>query len=94
VKRIRSDASIPRSCYNPVMSLPDRIVINPQVLAGKPVIRGTRLAVAFILELMAAGQKEPEILENYPGLTPEDIRACLEYAHRLAEEHSLYSLSA
>lgn len=76
------------------MSLPERIVLDPQVLAGKPVIRGTRLAVEFILELLAAGQKETEILENYPGLVQEDILACLEYAHRLAQEHSVYSLSA
>ncbi len=48
-------------CYNPFMSLPERITLDPQVLAGKPVIRGTRLAVEFILELLAAGQKETEI---------------------------------
>jgi len=75
------------------MSLPDRITLDPQVLAGKPVVRGTRLAVELILELLAAGQKETEILESYPGLAHEDILACLEYAHRLAQEHSVYSLS-
>lgn len=47
----------------------------------------------LILELLAAGQKEAEILESYPGLVREDILACLEYAHRLAQEHSVYSLS-
>jgi uncharacterized protein (DUF433 family) len=83
-----------RSCYHPFMSLPERIVLDPQVLAGKPVVRGTRLAAEFILELLAAGQKETEILENYPGLVHEDILACLEYAHRLAQEHSVYSISA
>ncbi len=75
------------------MSLPDRITLDPQVLAGKPVVRGTRLAVELILELLAAGQKEAEILESYPGLVHGDILACLEYAHRLAQEHSVYSLS-
>jgi uncharacterized protein (DUF433 family) len=58
----------------------ERIVVDPEILAGKPVIRGTRLAVEFILELLAAGQSESEILANYPGLTREDILACLSYA--------------
>lgn len=57
-----------------------RIVVDPKILAGKPVIRGSRLAVEFILELLAAGQSESEILSDYPGLTREDILACLSYA--------------
>jgi uncharacterized protein (DUF433 family) len=59
------------------MPLSERIVVDPTILAGKPVIRGTRIAVEFILELLAAGQSENEILANYPGLTREDILACL-----------------
>jgi Uncharacterized conserved protein len=59
------------------MHLSERIVVDPEVLAGKPVIRGTRLAVEFILELLAAGQSEENLLTNYPGLTREDILACL-----------------
>ena len=55
----------------------DRIVIDPAILAGKPVIKGTRLAVEFIIDLLAQGWSEPEILRNYPGLTSEDIQACL-----------------
>jgi uncharacterized protein (DUF433 family) len=47
---------------------------------GKPVIRGTRLAVEFIVELLANGWTEQQILENYPGITSEDISACLRYA--------------
>ena len=62
-----------------VILLSERIVLDPEVLAGKPVIRGTRLAVGFILELLAAGQSENEILTNYPRLTREDILACLLY---------------
>ncbi len=50
---------------------------DPAILAGKPVIRGTRLAVEFILDLLAAGQSEADVLANYPGLTREDILACL-----------------
>jgi Uncharacterized conserved protein len=59
------------------MHLSERIVVDPEVLAGKPVIRGTRLAIEFILELLAAGQSEENLLTNYPGLTREDILACL-----------------
>jgi uncharacterized protein (DUF433 family) len=62
------------------MSWPDRIAVDPEVLAGKPVIRGTRLAVEFILELLAAGQSEADIVANYPGLEHEDVLACLVYA--------------
>jgi uncharacterized protein (DUF433 family) len=51
-------------------------VSEPGVLAGKPVVRGTRLAVEFILEPLAAGQSETEILANYPGLTRDDLLAC------------------
>ncbi|MCL4844496.1 MAG: DUF433 domain-containing protein [Bryobacteraceae bacterium] len=55
----------------------DRIVADPAILAGKPVVRGTRLSVELILELLAAGESEQSIIENYPGLTREDILACV-----------------
>jgi uncharacterized protein (DUF433 family) len=67
------------------MSWPDRIVVDPNVLAGKPVVRGTRLAVEFILDLLAAGQSEADILANYPGLAREDVLACLAYARNSPE---------
>jgi uncharacterized protein (DUF433 family) len=76
------------------MPLSERIVVDPQVLAGKPVIRGTRLAVEFILELLAAGQTENQLLANYPGLTREDILACLSYASYLAHEYKAYPIPA
>jgi uncharacterized protein (DUF433 family) len=72
----------------------ERIVIDPKILAGKPVIRGTRLAVEFILELLAAGQSESDILTNYPGLTREDILACLSYASYLAHEYKAFPIPA
>jgi uncharacterized protein (DUF433 family) len=72
----------------------DRIVLDPEVLAGKPVIRGTRLAVEFILELLAAGQREDEILESYPGLAREDILACLAYASYLTHEYKAFPIPA
>ena len=72
----------------------DRIVVDSKILAGKPVIRGTRLAVEFILELLAAGQSESDILTNYPGLTREDILACLSYASYLAHEYKAFPIPA
>ena len=76
------------------MPLSERIVVDPQILAGKPVIRGSRLAVEFILDLLAAGQSEQSLLTNYPGLTHEDILACLAYASCLAHEYQAYPISA
>jgi uncharacterized protein (DUF433 family) len=72
----------------------ERIVVDPEVLAGKPVIRGTRLAVEFILELLAVGQLESDLLANYPGLTRDDILACLSYASYLAHEYKAYPIPA
>ena len=76
------------------MPLSKRIVVDPEILAGKPVIRGTRLAVEFVLELLAAGQSEKDLLANYPGLTREDILACLSYASYLAHEYKAYPIPA
>ena len=59
------------------MTWRERIIIDPAVLAGKPVIKGTRLAVEFVIDLLAKDWPESEILRNYPGLTHEDIQACL-----------------
>jgi uncharacterized protein (DUF433 family) len=63
-----------------------------KTLAGKPVVRGTRLAVEFVLDLLAAGEQEADILANYPGLTHDDILACLAYASHLAHEYKAYPL--
>ncbi len=57
-----------------------RITANAKILGGKPVIKGTRISVEFILELMASGVSESEILADYPHLTREDIQACIRYA--------------
>ena len=73
--------------------LPERIIVDPKILAGKPAIKGTRVAVEFILELLAAGQSETNILESYPGLTKEDILACLAYARQLTHEFKGYPLA-
>ena len=61
-------------------TLMERITISPEVLAGKPVIRGTRLSVQFILGLIASGAPFQEILDEYSDLSKEDIEACLAFA--------------
>jgi uncharacterized protein (DUF433 family) len=62
------------------MTWQDRVVLDPAILTGKPIVKGTRLAVEFLIGLLAQGWTENELLSNYPGLTGEDIRACLAYA--------------
>ena len=74
------------------MSWRDHIVVDPAILAGKPIIKGTRLAVEFIIDLLAQGWSESEILRNYPGLTQEDIQACLSYASDLLRAERVYPL--
>lgn len=56
------------------------IVVNPRILGGKPIIKGTRISVEFILDLLASDVSEEDILKDYPHLTKEEIRACLRYA--------------
>lgn len=58
----------------------ERIIVNPKVLVGKPVIKGTRISVDFILELLAHGWTHEKILKNYPQLQEDDIYAALEYS--------------
>ncbi len=58
----------------------ERIILNPKIMVGKPVIRGTRLTVEYILNLLAHGATVAEILEEYEGLTPEDIQASILFA--------------
>jgi uncharacterized protein (DUF433 family) len=65
---------------------------DPGVLTGKPVIKGTRIAVEFVLDLLANGWTEPEILQNYPRLTHEDIQACLSYATALMKSERIYPI--
>jgi uncharacterized protein (DUF433 family) len=76
------------------MNWQERISINPAILVGKPVIRGTRLSVEFVVGLMASGWTETQVLENYPNITREDITACLAYAHALLEQERVYPIPA
>ena len=71
-----------------------RIVLDQEVLAGKPVIRGTRLSVEFIIGLMAEGWSEAEILRNYPGVSHEDVAACLAYARDVLRSEKIYPTAA
>ncbi len=72
------------------MNWQERIVLDPKILVGKPVIKGTRLAVEFIVDLLAQGWPESEILRNYPGITHDDITACLNYASSILKAEKIY----
>jgi uncharacterized protein (DUF433 family) len=67
-----------------------RISCDPAVLAGKPVIGGTRLSVDYVLNLLAHGASVEEIVDEYSGLTADDIRACLLFAQRAIESTSFF----
>ena len=69
-----------------------RITINPAIFGGKPIIRNRRLAVEHVLGMLAAGDSSEVILAGYPWLEPEDILACLVYAHRLVEHERVEPL--
>jgi uncharacterized protein (DUF433 family) len=75
-------------CMAKTIWLNKYITINPEVRFGKPCIRGTRIAVEDILNLLAAGYRIDEIPKQYPGLTKKDVLAAIEFATRLAEEPS------
>ena len=74
------------------MDWKDRIIIDPATLAGKPVVKGTRLAVEFVVDLLAQGWSESDILRNYPGLTKDDIQACLHYASAVLHAEKVYPI--
>jgi uncharacterized protein (DUF433 family) len=74
------------------MKWEDRIAASPDVLVGKPVVKGTRLSVEFIVNLLADGWTQAQILDSYPNLKSEDIRACLAYARELLQEEKVIPL--
>jgi len=76
------------------MNWQDYIQSDAEVLAGKPVVKGTRLAVDFILGLFAVGWTEVQVLENYPTLSPEAIRAVFAYASESVRDEAMFSLPA
>ena len=73
-----------------VMDWQERIVIDPKVLVGKPVIKGTRIAVEFVIDLLARGWTMEQVLKEYDHLTEVDIRACLAYATGVLKSEKVY----
>ncbi len=67
----------------------DRITVDPQIMVGKPVIKGTRITVQLIVRLLANGETEAEILDDYPDLKNEDIKAALLYASECLEREEI-----
>ena len=74
------------------MDWQNHITVDPKILVGKPIIKGTRLAVEFIVDLLSQGWPESEVLRNYPGITHEDITACLKYATSVLKAEKIYPL--
>ena len=74
------------------MSWRERIAIDPKVLVGKPVIKGTRISVELVVDLLAEGWTTDQILDSYPNLTGDDIRACLAYASELLHAEKVFPL--
>ena len=67
--------------------MPARIIINPDICNGRPIVRGTRITVQTVLEFLAAGDSVDDVLAEYPALSRNDVRACLDYASRLMANH-------
>ena len=76
------------------MTMHPRIALAPDVLAGKPVIRGTRLSAEFVISLMADGWSEADILANYPDIAHEDVIACLTYARDMLSSEKVFPSAA
>ena len=76
------------------MNWQERIIVDPNILVGKPVIKGTRLAVEFIIDLFAQGWSIEEVLRNYPGITVADIQACFSYASASLKAEKVYLIPA
>jgi uncharacterized protein (DUF433 family) len=75
------------------MGVLDRITADPAIFGGKPIVRGMRISVELILSLLAQGETPTAILDDYPGLEPEDVRACLAYAHAVVADDRLEDIS-
>ncbi|MFZ5833695.1 MAG: DUF433 domain-containing protein [Planctomycetota bacterium] len=76
------------------ISLLRRITTDPQIFGGKPILRGHRLAVEHVLGMLAAGSTNEEVLQGYSWMEPEDIQACLAYAHRAVAGERIELLTA
>lgn len=74
------------------MNWRERITSDPEIVGGKPVVRGTRISVEFLLELFAAGWSHEDVLESYPHLTAEDLTACFSFAAEAVKDDAVYPL--
>lgn len=85
---------IPGPAQNFPLQRLKRIEVNRKILGGKPVIRGTRIPVYLVVELLASGMGEEGVLKEYPGLAREDVRAALEYASRVLRQEEVIPIEA
>ncbi len=70
----------------------DHIVVDPQILVGKPVVKGTRISVEMVIDLLAVGWTEQQVLDSYPTLKADDVRACLAYASDILHSEKVFPL--
>ena len=76
------------------MNWQQRVTIDPAILVGKPIIKGTRIAVEFVIDLLARGWTPAQVLQEYDHLQPEDIQACLAYAGEMLRAERVYLVPA
>jgi uncharacterized protein (DUF433 family) len=76
------------------MNWRERITVDPKILTGKPIIRGTRIAVEFVVDLLGRGWTMEQVLAEYDHLKPEDLQACLAYAGEVLQSERVYLLPA
>jgi uncharacterized protein (DUF433 family) len=70
----------------------DHITVDPQILVGKPLVKGTRISVELVIDLLAAGWTQQQILDSYPTLKADDVRACLAYASEILHSEKVFPL--
>lgn len=70
----------------------DHITVDPQILVGKPVVKGTRISVEMVIDLLAAGWTEEQVLDSYPTLNADDVRACLAYVSEILHSEKVFPL--
>jgi uncharacterized protein (DUF433 family) len=70
----------------------DHITVDPQILVGKPVVKGTRISVELVIDLLAAGWTQQQVLDGYPTLKADDVRACLAYASEILHSEKVFPL--
>ena len=74
------------------MNWRERIVIDPAILVGKPIVKGTRIAVEFVIDLLGRGYTQAQVLQQYDHLSSDDIHACLGYAAEILRSEKVYAL--